>query len=136
MHNYIYYDYLTSQVAGIKEESIDYIKSSSIHNYLNTRCLQHGSTLQGRKESFKYLVHQTKFIPILICQDPLELYFPTSALKDPDCIWINYAQIDHIEKQEKKCVIIFKDQTHLVCDHAKRIEHILIKIRFFLRQMA
>lgn len=130
--NYFYYQYATSQVCCIQEDKKKYITNSSNHHFLNTKCLENGSTLSGRKEAFKHHTNTHKFIPIVVSLDPLEIYFPTKAQKDPECIWINYASIHHIEYHNKKCMIYFKDHTSLECENPERIKNTLHQIYRYL----
>lgn len=131
MPNYFYYNYLTSKVCEVKEDVSEYIPCSNINTYLNTKCLENGSTIQGRKEAFRYQMHQKKFTPIYVSKDVL--YFPTGSQKDPNCTWINYHEIESIEYKEKTCHILFKDHTCLVCLHPLRIQNSIRLIQRFLR---
>lgn len=130
MSNYLYYDYAKSEVCKIKEQEAQYIPSRSIHSYLNNECLKHGSNLQGRKQSFQYLIHQNKFIPIHVSNN--EIYFPIEATSNSTCIYVNYFEIDHYESNKKTCTIYFKDHTCLVCQNPKRIETIIQHIKRYL----
>ena len=85
MTNYMYYDYANSKVAKIKEDKIEYENARSMKSYFDKQCLENGSTLEGRKRSFIYLVHKKKYIPITISLSPLRIYFPIAPIKDPSC---------------------------------------------------
>lgn len=133
MPNYMYYDYKTSQICKIKENKANYSSTPSIQSYLNTLCLQHGSTLQGRKQAFMYIMDKKRFIPIVISLNPVLIFFPIHPIQDPHCIWINYANIKNILYQKNTCEILFKDSTRLTCLHPKRIHSILKNIWRFLQ---
>lgn len=135
MTNYIYYQYDSSHVAKVKEDTIEYEKATTIHNYLNKECLKYGSSLQGRKESYTFLMHQKKYIPILIRLEPLELYFPTGPKKDPNCTWINYAAIESIQYKKKTCTIHFHDHTCLTCSNPNRIKENMHAIYRYLYKL-
>ena len=62
MTNYMYYDYANSKVAKIKEDKIEYENARSMKSYFDKQCLENGSTLEGRKRSFIYLVHKKIFL--------------------------------------------------------------------------
>ena len=132
MTNYLYYDYANSMVAKVKETNTEYEKASSIHSYLNKECLKNGSSLTGRKEAFMYLVHKKKYIPIMVSTDPLTIYFPTSSVSDPTCIWVNFSSIQKIEYRKKTCTIIFNDGTCLECNSSERIKDIIRSIYRYL----
>lgn len=135
MSNYIYYDYKTSQIAKISEETIQYEKNPSIKSYLNKKCIENGSTLEGRKQAFSYLMNQKKYIPIVISVDPIEIYFPISSTKDPNCIWINYNAIKKIQYNKKTCTLTFKDNSRLYCLYPKRIQKIIHQIYRYLQRV-
>lgn len=131
MPNYFYYNYLTSKICEVKEDESTYVSSSNMNTYLNALCLENGSTYLGRKEAFRYQMRQKKFTPIYVSKDIL--YFPTESLKNPNCVWINYHEIESIEYKEKACNIFFKDHTCLVCLHPNRIHNSVRLIQRFLR---
>ena len=81
MINYMYYDYANSKVAKIKEDKIRYENARSMKSYLDEQYLENGSTLEGRKRSFIYLVRQKKYIPITISLSPLRIYFPIAPME-------------------------------------------------------
>ncbi len=119
MANYIYYDYAKSKVCKVKEDQASYVSSTNIQSYLNNRCLRHGSTLDGRKKAFQYQTNCKKLTPIQVSHN--EIYFPTLNTRDPNCHWVCFQEIDHIEYKEKTCTIFFKDYTCLQCSHPNRI---------------
>lgn len=132
MNNFIYYDYASSSVCKVQEDQSDFVKASSIPSYLNQLCLENGSSLQGRKDAYKYIMHQSKFIPIRIHSSLI--YFPTKAVADPECIWINYYSIDYVNYRKKSCTIFFLDHTALHCANSKRIKHILQSIGQYVQR--
>lgn len=113
MTNYMYYDYANSKVAKIKEDQIEYENARSMKSYFDKQCLENGSTLEGRKRSFIYLVHKKKFIPITISLSPLRIYFPTAPIKDPSCKWVNFSSIKEI-LYHKKHVPSFSMTIHVL----------------------
>ena len=122
MPNYLYYDYLHSQVCLVSNQSIQTKPFKSIPSYLNTLCLENGSSLQGRKESFQYLLNQRKFIPIFVSEN--EFYFPIENTSSSTCLWVNYQEIENVFYTKKTCTIQFKDHTCLKCNYPKRIQMI------------
>lgn len=51
-------------------------KASTINAWLDARCLQAGSSLQGRKEAAAFYLSARKFLPILVSLSPLEVWVP------------------------------------------------------------
>ncbi len=133
MPNYIYYDYCTSRICKVKEAHCTYTASPNIKSYLNDLCLKHGSTFEGRKKAFQYVMNKNRFIPIVISADPLLVFFPIDAINDPNCIWISYSKIDRIIYHKKKCEIYFKDSTQLLTTHPARIEETIHSIWRYLQ---
>ncbi|MGM9947101.1 competence protein ComK [Floccifex sp.] len=130
MSNYLYYDYAKSCVCKVKEDGIEKNEASSIHSYLNQKCLEKGSDINGRKHSFSYLTKQKKFIPVYISST--EIYFPITSISNPEVIYINYFEIKSIETKEKTCIIYFKDNTCFTCQNPKRIQSIVSHIQRYL----
>lgn len=134
MSNYMYYDYSTSKVAKVKEEGVEYEKANNVQSLLNVKCMQQGSSLEGRKKSYSYLMNQKKFVPIVVSVDPIEIYFPTSSSNDPECKWINYDSIKQIKYKKKTCTLIFKDNTRLECLYPNRIKENMHTIYRYLKR--
>ena len=132
--NYFYYEYAQSAICQIKEDEKEYRYARSSNSFINEKCLNHGSTLQGRKEAFMYQMNIKKFVPIVVSLHPVEIYLPTTSKSNYECIWINYANIDHVEYEKKKCTLYFKDHTLLECENPQRMKKI-IKMIFRYIQM-
>ena len=121
--NYLYYEYAQSKICLIQEDQACYKTARSVQNYLNEKCLQNGSTLEGRKKAFAYQMNAKKFIPIVVNVEKEEVYFPTKSRKDANCIWINYANIKKVDYTKTTCTIHFKDFSILECENPQRIRH-------------
>lgn len=130
MTNYLYYDYLTSKVCKVKENNRTYESVVNIKTYLDYQCIEHGSTLAGRKKAYQVKMRQKKFVPIFV--NPHLVYFPNKSQKDSTCIWINYFEIDYVEYKKERCIIHFHDHTSLTCSHPMRIRHIILCIEQYL----
>lgn len=132
--NYLYYEFKTSQVCIVKENEKKYHNSMSINAYFNEKCLMNGASLKGRQEAFMYQMKVKKFIPIIVSVPKQEIYFPNKSKKDPNCLWINYANIQHVSYYDSFCRILFKDGTYLDCTHPKRIQHSLQQIFRYIKK--
>lgn len=60
--------------------------------------LMYGSSMDGRKESFNYVVGSSYKTPILLSERNCLLLFPTSSPRLKSCIWINFINIKNILK--------------------------------------
>lgn len=76
----------------LQENRIVSWKQGSIH-FLETWCLQHGSTFRGRLEASRYILHSHQRVPILISELTKDLVFPCKALSSKENVWINYRAI-------------------------------------------
>ncbi len=133
MENYIYYHYPTSTVCKVAEQQAVYEKWPNVTKYLDALCLENGSTVSGRRKAYQYKMKQKKFTPVFINEQLI--YFPTSSSRDPHCIWVNYAKIQTVQYQKKKCTIFFKDHTHIECQNPDRIRNILQSIRQYQQML-
>ena len=88
----------------VQEDQSDFVKASNIPSYLNQLCLKWiesarrkmpTSTSCIRLNSFPFVFHSSL------------IYFPTKAVADPECIWINYYSIDYVNYRKKKAVPSF-----------------------------
>ncbi|MDD6467287.1 MAG: competence protein ComK [Erysipelotrichaceae bacterium] len=77
---------------------------------LDDFCKYHGSTLKGRMESAKEVLHILQKPPVLVCLYMDCIFFPTSSYKSNDCIWIQARLVQSIKAQtSSSCEITFKD---------------------------
>lgn len=109
MFDLLFYDYAKSAVCFKTNENCLYQSARSLDAVLNRICLEHGSSLQGRKDSFLFYVPMKKNIPVLICQMPRQILFPTSSLKDPNLFWVCYEAIEKIETDKNFAHLYFHD---------------------------
>lgn len=134
--NYLYYEFKISKICSVKENQNTYHSYLSMSSFFNERCLENGSSLKGRQDAFIYQMHVKKFIPVIVSIKNQEIYFPNTSKKDPNCIWINYANIQNVQYFKTHCIIQFKDHTHLECEHPKRIQHSLQLIFRYINKNA
>lgn len=80
---------------------------------LQRLCLRHGSTCEGRREAAACNLDIHQKVPILLSEVYQDILFPTRALRNPECIWINYRAVDEIRRKEKGCIVQFHDESEL-----------------------
>lgn len=80
---------------------------------LKENCLYYGSSLKGRREAIKRNFGFMTKIPIVIDLKNGIFMFPTSSVRNTDCIWLNYYSIHHYEPQDNRTYILFKDGTSI-----------------------
>ena len=80
---------------------------------LEQLCLFHGSTFEGRREAAAKTLHIVQKVPILVSEITRDMLFPTKAIKERDCIWINYRAVDEIMRRRGKTLLYFHDGSYL-----------------------
>lgn len=93
---------------------------------LQRLCLRHGSTFEGRRAAAASNLDIHQKVPVLLSEVYQDVLFPTKAIRNPDCIWINYRAVDELRRSEKGCVIRFLDESELC---------ILVDVRCIRRSM-
>ena len=78
-----------------KDDALDYYHCNSIKEYLNRRCQQEGSTLQGRREAFSQLMNARKHIPVLTSVRRGEIFMPFGRWMILQTIWINLRAVQY-----------------------------------------
>ena len=81
---------------------------ASVLVILQRLCMRHGSTFEGRRAAAARNLDIHQKVPILLSEIYRDVLFPTKAMRNPDCIWINYRAVD-----EKGCVVQFHDESKL-----------------------
>ncbi|WP_230268236.1 competence protein ComK [Allobaculum fili] len=134
--DYIEYDYLHSCLLLHFQDQVVREKASTINAWLDARCLQAGSSLQGRKEAAAFYLSARKFLPILVSLSPLEVWVPLLPQKDPKRIYCSLANILSLEPsgdaQKNRCRIRFRDGLLLEGLERKRTERILVQAYKFI----
>lgn len=90
----------------LREDHVVFWKQGSIH-FLETWCLQHGSTLRGRLEASRYILHSHQRVPVLISEATKVLMFPCKALSSKENVWINYRGVFSYTEEDKQIVFEF-----------------------------
>lgn len=67
--------------------------------FLNSLCLQNGSTAEGRKEAFRQLLHVRQKAAVLVSERTEELWFPIVSDTCSDCVWLRYDRILDIRQR-------------------------------------
>ena len=80
---------------------------------LQRLCMRHGSTFEGRRAAAALNLDIHQKVPILLSEIYRDVLFPTKAMRNPDCIWINYRAVDEVRRLEKGCVVQFHDESKL-----------------------
>ncbi len=141
MFNYCRYCYQKQSVELVSADKTEWIEASSLNSWFEKLCIEFGSTLQGRKKAYSTLMKQKKFLPVIICLDPVLILIPLAEQKNDDVIYISYSQIETIHPYERTeyslpvrgLSIIFHDHQKLDAEPAGRISYLLEQMVLYLR---
>lgn len=75
------------------ENYITYVVDTLPINIINESCLYYGSSLKGRCESSEYMTGIKYKCPIIISEVKEIIFFPTTSVKNSECIWFNYNSV-------------------------------------------
>ena len=89
---------------------------------LEVFCLKHGSTLKGRQDAFRLIMHTRQKTPVLISESSGRIFFPLLSPDDPACIWLCSNEILKCRSRGNgKCTVIFVNGDGSDLDHDARI---------------
>lgn len=103
--------------------------------WLSEQCLKHGSSLEGRKTSFKTLTNTSQKPAILISEISELIYFPLKGDNNFNNIYVNYSElVDYNKKSNNITTIHFREgsQYDVPFDYRtvkKQIEHCVAFIK-------
>ena len=82
--------------------------SAAPEKVIGDLCLQCGSSLEGRRESFRRLTGYRQKIPVLISERTQQILFPTLSPVQEDCIWISANDVLGVsEKPDGNSTVVF-----------------------------
>ena len=100
----------------IIEEDNELDINNSFMNIIDYNCKINGSSYLGRYESSKLLIGLSSKLPILLEEIGREIYIPTNSIRNMNCCWISYNNLKDYYKNDKKVVLVFKNNKKLVLD--------------------
>lgn len=98
------------------KDDVQVVIKQPLQSLLNQWCMLHGSTLEGRRKAACANLYITQKAPILISEITRDIFFPTSALRNQKCIWINYRGVEDITREERSTRIIFRNGSELLIE--------------------
>lgn len=86
------------------------IIDNNLQKFINDSCKYYGNSYKGKLESSKLYLNKSIKLPIVINEISELIIFPTSSIRNSNCIWIVYNNIDSIKKFDyNNTIIIFKN---------------------------
>lgn len=108
--------YIRRNIDGIVlvNQSEKTIRSSLFH-YLNVKCMNRGSTYQGRISSTKYKTNRKGLVPLYVNRN--EIYLLSRNIRQWDVVLVNYCRVLSIRKVKTYGVlVVFDDLSELLLD--------------------
>ena len=119
--DFFYYD----QVKGLTVLGHDgflFGAHQSSAELLSLLCEANGRSVIGSMELFAKVNQAHQKLAVLVSPSQEEIYFPTHASNNPNCIWVNYGRIQRIEVyHENQCLVHFKSGTQLAVSCSARV---------------
>lgn len=99
-------NFITRHEQGIMKDNQVQL-SKGLRQYVNSLCLKHGSSLDGRIASSRYLLKRRSLVPIYVNSDICLI--PTSSLRDQHMIYLNTHQIASLASNQDGTTVMFMD---------------------------
>ena len=97
-----------SSCAILYQDGSEETLNISTAEYLEEKCLAHGSTMEGRQKCFAIRMQARQKLPVLVSETSNEIWFPLTSMKDPDVIWLNHSMILEAKAMpDNNCCILF-----------------------------
>lgn len=96
----------------IEENNVIYSKYSPIE-ILYENCEDYGASLQGRFDIAKKILGSKTKLPLPVFPFSGLYFFPTTSMKNDECIWISYYHIQDLGKVKNQVYIRLRDKTIL-----------------------
>lgn len=90
----------------IIEDYINYKVNKPVIDIIDESCKFYGSTFIGRCQSTEYLIGIKYKCPIIIRELDRIIFFPTLSIRNENCVWINYNQINKYYSVDAKKIRI------------------------------
>ena len=90
--------------------------------YLEKRCIENGSTLEGRMDAFCSLLNVHQKPCVLISEITEEMWMPTLGISNPECSWICFNAILKVKGiDDQTTSILFEDGTTIEINCNRRV---------------
>jgi|GEM_PF-1963477 len=113
-----------TEITGIHKKSLVKCKPIDIIDFW---CLSCGTSIEGSHNAFRHHLDITQKLPVLVNPVKMIFFFPTTSLRNSDCIWINSNQIKAIDSSAENAKILFHCGRSLQSDISVRSLKLQIK---------
>jgi len=97
----------------IEENKVEF----SIHSpakIIDYNCIKNGASFKGRIETVMNILGSKSKLPVPILPKKGIYMFPTSSMKNADCMFLSYYHIEKYSPYGKFANIQFKDKSHIL----------------------
>ncbi len=84
---------IDKKTSKVVELHSSFIVHKSCLSILKESCLFFGSSYEGRVDSTRNFLDCKAKVPIIIEESRNIIFFPTSSIKNDDCVWISYQNL-------------------------------------------
>lgn len=99
----------------------DFIVDISFMKIIDYNCKLNGSSYIGRYESAKMLLGSTSKVPIYIEESRNMIFIPTNSIRNKDCWWISYNNIQNYIKKGDKICLQFANSKNLILNISYKV---------------
>lgn len=105
--------------------------------YLREACLRHGSTMEGREKSFRYLTKSSQKAGVLVSEREQEFWFPCVSRENENCEWVSYFHVvKAFASDVSQCEILFDSGARMIVNCSSRTICLQLKrCRRFLQEI-
>lgn len=100
-------NYITRNKEGIIIDGPHHCVQVGIRHYVDQLCLTHGSSLDGRIASARYLLQRKSLLPIVVNKDICLI--PNTSFRQMNLVLLNYYQIASVQAKSTGCNVSFLD---------------------------
>jgi len=113
-----------TEIIGIHKKSSVKCKPTDIIDFW---CLSCGTSIEGSHRAFRHHLAIAQKLPVLVNPVKLIFFFPTTSVRNADCIWINYNQVKAIVNVAETVKILFHCGRLLISDVSIRSLKLQVK---------
>ena len=127
-------NYITRHPEGVMTDGPVQLVNSGLKAFVNSLCLEHLSTYDGRRIAARHLLQKRNNVPIYVHADLILI--PTHALRHPDCVFLNARNITHHTPSKEGTIVWFLDGSTLSIEIASSHLRLLLDRAALLLELA
>lgn len=97
----------------IEEDAVAYSPFTPV-KLIDYNCTENGASLDGRAQTVKKILGIKSKLPIPILHQAGIYMFPTTSVKNKDCIWLSYYHIKKYVQHGKQAMIYLADNSSIL----------------------